>query len=123
MPSDAGGADDALPFPAVGPVRRRVYEPNPKHGREPRGQVSAEPRNGQDALDVSVPLTPTGLGRVGIDYEERAIVVFRRHTFGLENEPRHEIFHGYVVEWHDLRQDIKNALLRAGMVNLRGKIT
>ena len=40
---------------------------------------------------------------------------------GLEL-PELEIFHGYVVPWKHLPQECRNALMRAGMANLRGKI-
>lgn len=51
--------DEDLPVPVfgpgIGPVWRRTYEPNPKHGPFDRGSLSRGPRDGQDALDWSVP--------------------------------------------------------------------
>lgn len=42
------------------------------------------------------------------------IVVFQQTTPG--------VFHGYVVQWDKLSNDIKNALIRSGWVNRKGKI-
>ena len=42
------------------------------------------------------------------------IVVFQQTTPG--------VFHGYVVPWDKLSDDIKNALIRSGLVNRKGKI-
>jgi filamentous hemagglutinin len=112
-----------LPGPSIGPVRRRVYKRNPKHGRWDRGIISREPVNGQDALDWSVPVKTTSRVRIGIDYEDDAIVVFRRHVLGeFLDRPWDEVFHGYVVAWKGLEQDIKNALIEAGMADRRGRI-
>ncbi|HEV7590235.1 MAG TPA: hypothetical protein VGO40_19100 [Longimicrobium sp.] len=100
-----------------------MYEANAgKHGRAERGRVSREPRNGQDALDYSLPIKPNVSARIGIDYEEGAYVVLRRHMRVFQELPEVEIFHGYVVEWAVLPQECRNALMRAGMANLKGKI-
>lgn len=118
-------ADETGPFRAVGPAWRLTYEPNEgKHGPEPRGAVSRLPRNGQDALDHSIRVKETSNRRVGIDFDDdNAIVIFQRHETGeFPDQPGQEIFHGYVVAWDALRQDVKNALLRARMVNRRGKV-
>ena len=128
MPDHDGGdepADELSARRAVGPAWRLTYDPNKgKHGPEPRGEVSREPRNGQDALDCSIRVKPTSTKRIGIDYDDdNAIVVFQRHETGeFPEQPGQEIFHGFVVEWRHLRQELKNALLRARMVNRRGKV-
>jgi hypothetical protein len=122
MDGDDLPPDDG-PLGAVGPVRRRKYEPSPKHGPESQGFVSREPRNGQAALDVSVPVKPTAPVRVGIDYDEGEIVVFRRHDEGeFRGRPNDEVYHGYVVPWPELTQQMRNALMRAGMANRKGRI-
>ena len=122
---EGGGEEDggeSVGWRYVGPVRRRVYERNPKHGPIDRGEISREPKNGQEALDNSVQVKSASTGRIGIDYNEGEFVVFRRTVTEFHELPEIEIFHGYVVEWAELTQDMRNALMRAGMVNLRGKI-
>jgi hypothetical protein len=108
----------------TGPVWRRVYVPNAgKHGPEQRGRVGREPANGQDALDNSVRVRVTSRVRVGVDYDDDALVVLRWHVMGeFHDAMNYQIFHGYVVDWASLTQEFRNALLRARMVNLKGKI-
>ena len=126
MPSGGGGEDDEEPPPlrSLGPVRRRLYEANAgKHGPVDRGRVSRQPMNGQDALDYSVPVKPTSRIRVGVDYDDLAFVVLRFHEYGeFRDSLNFEIFHGYVVEWANLPQEQRNALMRWGMADLRGRI-
>jgi hypothetical protein len=125
MGNGEGGGDDDEPIPlrTLGPVRCRKYEANAgKHGPVARGAISREPKNGQDALDNSLPIKPTAPVRVGIDYEEGEYVILRRHMRVFQDLPELEIFHGYVVEWAELPQECRNALMRAGMANLKGKI-
>ncbi|HET7459989.1 MAG TPA: hypothetical protein VFJ82_02030 [Longimicrobium sp.] len=121
----AANEADTEPLGAVGPVWRRTYAANTgKHGTTVRGRVSREPRNGQEALDYSIRIKESSHARIGIDHgDDDAIVVFHRHDLGeFPERPGNEIFHGYVVVWSDLRQPMKNALLRARMVNLKGKV-
>ena len=81
---------------------RRIYEHNPKHGREPysdsRGRVvSRAPRGDcQAMLDCSVQLKRTSLARIGKEPSTGRNVIFRR---GLRQELPAEIreyFHGFV---------------------------
>jgi hypothetical protein len=112
-----------LPGPSIGPVRRRTYDPSPKHGLFDRGSISRKPKNGQDALDWSVPVKASSRVRMGIDYEEQAFVMLRRHTHGeLLDRPWAELFHGFVVPWSKLKQEMKNALINAGMADRWGRI-
>lgn len=122
---EGGGDDDELvPVLSLGPVRRRMYEPNPKHASFALGRVSREPRNGQEALDFSVSVKPTSRLRVGVDYGDALFVVLRFHDLGeFRDSANYEIFHGYVVDWRDLTQEQRNALMRWGFANLRGRIT
>lgn len=125
MPTD--DADENPPIPlyprSLGPVRRRIYHPNPKHGPYDRGIISRLPANGQDALDWSVPVKTTSRVRVGIDYDDGVFVVLRRHLLGPFHErPWDEVFHGYVVGWSGLEQEQRNALMEAGMADRRGRI-
>jgi hypothetical protein len=111
------------PGSSVGPVRRRVYDPIPKHGIYDRGRSSRRPKNGQDALDYSVRVKASSRVRVGIDYEDHAFVVLHRHEEGeFRGRAWDEWFHGYVVPWPRLEQELKNALITAGMADRRGSI-
>ncbi|HAX79210.1 MAG TPA: hypothetical protein DCY88_26130 [Cyanobacteria bacterium UBA11372] len=100
--------------PPSGNNSRLVFEPSPKHGRENRGNISRGPTNGQIALDNSVQVSDTSTRRVGVDRANNEIVVF--------DETRDGIFHGHVRSWEELRQEMKNALIRAGLVDSRGRI-
>lgn len=123
MRSGKGGDEEPVLRPGVGPVRRRIYERNPKHHFIDRGRVSRAPVNGQDALDYSVAVPPTPKQRVGVDYDDRAFAVLRFHDFGVFRDSlNYEIFHGYAVDWRGLTQHQKNALMRWGFANLKGKI-
>lgn len=60
---------------------------------------------------------------MGIDYEERVFVVLRYHGGGeFLKQPWDERFHGYVVPWRYLTQRMKNALIKAGLADRRGRI-
>lgn len=107
----------------LGPVWRRKYRSNAgKHGRLERGNVGREPRDGQEALDLSVPSKPTSAVRVSIDYELEEFIVLRFELSSLLPKPNGETFHGYVCPWPRLFQEMKNALIRAGMADRRGRI-
>lgn len=125
MQRGEGGGDDDGPIAprGLGPVRRRLYEANPKHGPFDVGLVSRAPKNGQDALDNSVLVKPTSRLRVGVDYDELEFVVLRFHDLGeFRDSLNYEIFHGYVMDWRDLTQEQKNSLMRWGFANLKGRI-
>ena len=118
---DGGGEDDERC--GLGPVWRRVYRPNAgKHGPFARGNVGREPRDGQEALDLSVPTKPTSAVRVSIDYELGEFIVLRISLPSLLPRPNGQTFHGYVTSWKQLMQEMKNALIRAGMTDRRGRI-
>lgn len=125
MPREDGGEEEPARAPArpLGPVWRRTYAPSPKHGPEDRGRVAQEPRDGQEALDYSIPVKPSSAVRVAIDPELQEFVVLRYQEFGFHpDQPNDLVFHGYAVSWKQLSQEMKNALIRAGMVDRRGRI-
>jgi len=123
MPREDGGEEEPARAPALGPVWRRTYEPNPKHGPEEHGAIAREPSNGQEALDYSVRVKPTSFARIGIDWEEHAFVVLRWHGAAEHpGQPNSERYHGYALPWHKLEQEMKNALIKAGMADRRGRI-
>ncbi|MGW3020124.1 polymorphic toxin-type HINT domain-containing protein [Streptomyces longwoodensis] len=82
----------------------RIYEAGGKHGREARGssrgENSAEPNNGQDALDNSVQIKDTSPRRVGVDRTTGDSVILDRTgevPCGCTVEGgTNEIFHGHV---------------------------
>lgn len=96
-----------------------TYKPNSgKHGKKPRGNIGAEPTNGQSTLDNSIQIKDTSPGRIGVDREAGEIVVFRHDG----NIPPGNVYHGYVSTWKNLHQDQKNALIKTGLVTKKGKI-
>lgn len=83
--------------------------------------IAREPRNGQSALDHSVAVKPGT--RIGIDYDAGDLVILRCHEAGeFDDSPNEEIFHGFVVDWADLKPEYRAALLEAGMVSPEGGI-
>ncbi|HRW65213.1 MAG TPA: RHS repeat-associated core domain-containing protein [Candidatus Competibacter sp.] len=81
---------------------KNTYDPGdnnrPKHGdvsytRSTGDDVSPAPRNGQAALDNSV---PSGKGRIGVDPTTGEIVIFQNH-FTYEYPKCEKLWHGYVV--------------------------
>ena len=108
-----------------------IYAAGGKHGptarNSSRGVNSAEPRNGQDALNNSMELTPEGPGqaprRIGVANGE--IVVLDRtgqvpcgcsHEGGMNN-----IWHGHVRTWDQLSPRMQSLLRRGGLVDRRGR--
>jgi hypothetical protein len=107
-----------------------IYEAGAKHGPEARGSSrgvnSAEPTNGQAALDNSVQVKGTSPRRIGIDTENNEFVVLdrtRQVPCGCgDGDGFNNLFHGHVRAWDDLEDVMQNALRRAGMVDRRGNI-
>jgi hypothetical protein len=102
---------------------RLTWAPSDKHGTIQRGRAAPAPSNPQQVLNTSVPLGPDTSRRVGVDPETGEYCVFdETHNGQL-------IFHGHVRPWTstDPRQpaltpDMKNALVRAGLTDLNGRI-
>jgi RHS repeat-associated protein len=107
-------AEEAANVLDVGAMKRLEYEASPKHGSTTRGNVSAAPKRGQNALDNSVQVKGTSTRRVGVDYQNREFVVF--------DETRAGKFHGHARSWQQLTQEMKNALVKSGMASRSGKI-
>ena len=98
----------------LGAMKRLDYEANPKHRSTAKGNVSAAPRNGQNALDNSVQVKGTSPRRIGIDHQSREFVVFDQTSPGK--------FHGHVRSWQQLTQEMKNAVVKSGLASSSGKI-
>jgi hypothetical protein len=110
----------------------RRYESNPKHGsvarQTSRGGSSAEPADGQGALDNSVQIKATSPRRVGIDPTTGDVVILDRHLVvscgcALE-DGMNEIFHGHVrtdINTDPGMQAARNALrkgIKAGEIRV-----
>jgi hypothetical protein len=105
--TEAGDEAEAQP-------ESRIYKDAPYHHQHSQGAKSKAPTHGQDTLDKSVQVKPTSPRRVGVDETTDEFVVFDE-TGGNE-------YHGHVREWHELTQDMKNALIREGLVDRKGRI-
>lgn len=87
------------------------------HHQNSSGLKSPAPKNGQTALDNSVPIKDTAARRVGVS--EGEIVILDRTCEGL--------YHGHVRTWQELCKDprgvrIKNALENHKLVDKFGRI-
>ncbi|MFI1239118.1 hypothetical protein [Nocardia salmonicida] len=91
------------------------FEPSPKHGKEQRGDAAPEPTHPQETLDKSVQVKDTSSRRVGYDPETGEFAVFDETHNGTG------IYHGHQRAWDGLTQDMQNALVKAGVVNRKGK--
>jgi len=90
------------------------FEPSDKHSPKDRGKVSRGPTDGQAALDKSVQVKGTSPRRVGVDRDNKEIVVL--------DQTREGIYHGHVRSWNDLTQQQRNTLIKAGLVDKKGSI-
>ena len=99
---------------SLGAAKRLIYEASPKHGSIAKGSISAAPRNGQEALDLSVQVKSTSPRRIGIDYGTGEFNVFDQTSAG--------VFHGHVRSWNELTSEMQKTLRQAGMVDSRGRI-
>jgi hypothetical protein len=109
-----GSSSSAGAHRSVGARARLGYEPAPYHSQMDNAVKSRAPIHGQRALDSSIQVKSTSPRRVGIDPETNEIVVFDQ-TIG-------NTFHGHVRSWEMLHQDMKNALVKGGLVDKNGKI-
>ncbi len=112
--------DFILVFPADSGVRPLYivvnwkYEDAPYHSKKGNLVNSKKPTNGLEALNDSVLVKPAEPRRIGIDPHTKEFVVIDIST--------DDTFHGHVRPWGALNQHMKNALIRAGKTNRKGKI-
>ncbi len=87
---------------------KRIYNDNDydKHKTIDKGNISRAPTNGQNALDNSVQIKPTSDRRVGVDLENKEVVILDRHTTTSDGD---EVFHGHVQDKIN-EQPIRNAV-------------
>lgn len=95
-----------------------IYEDAGYHHVNSSGRKSPAPKNGQAALDVSVPCPkdesePSNF-RHRIAICDEKIVVLRQTSEGK--------YHGYVCSWEDLESHMQKALKRHNLVTKKGKI-
>ena len=100
-------------------LARPVYEQGSGHWLSDTAEKSRAPLDGQGALNDSIQAKGTSPLRVGID-SDGSFVLFSRHAEGVGSGP--DVFHGHVRPWNELPMEAKNALIKAGLVNRRGKI-
>ncbi len=105
------GENGVLVHNANYPNSPGTYEKAPYHNKGNRVK-SAAPKNGQESLDKSVPIKSTTTRKVSTDGND--FVVF--------DETTPKVFHGHVRTWSELTQSMKNALIKAGLANSKGKI-
>jgi RHS repeat-associated protein len=107
------------------------YEAGGKHGSTARGSVrgtnSAEPSNGQGALDNSIEWTPEGPGqaprRIGVSDGEIVILDrTRQASCGCSVEGGvNDIWHGHVRSWEQLSPGMQSAVRKGGLVDRKGR--
>lgn len=92
------------------------YEDAGYHHPNSRGRKSSSPKNGQEALDRSIPTDKYGNSPRRIGVSNNQIVMLTRTS----KSPRC-LYHGHVEEWDDLDDYLQQALKRANLVDKFGK--
>ena len=99
-------------------LKGQTYEDAPYHGQTsqvgPRGVKSAAPRDGVKALRNSYGVSENAPRRIAADAVSGQFVILDRTGKGL--------WHGHVRIWDNLTQGMRNALIRNGITNQRGKV-
>ncbi|MBM9487787.1 S-type pyocin domain-containing protein [Pseudomonas sp. ICBG1301] len=91
------------------------YEDAPYHSKKGNSVKSKRPENGLDSLNNSIEVNPpNSRRRIAIDPHTKEFVVIDRTAEGA--------YHAHVRPWGELRQDMKNALIKSGKTNRKGKI-
>ena len=93
------------------PEDKLKYEKAPYHNRG-NSIKNAAPKDGQGALDNSIPIGDTTSRRIGISSEE--FVVFDETSPG--------VFHGHVRTWDELTNTMKSIFIKSGKVTKKGRI-
>lgn len=90
------------------------YEAAPYHGTTNNVVKNKAPSFGQEALDLSIQIKETSTRRIGIDYKNQEFVVFDNTIANT--------YHGHVRSWQELTQEMKNSLIKNGIVDKKGQI-
>ncbi|WP_317367270.1 hypothetical protein [uncultured Tyzzerella sp.] len=88
------------------------YEKADYHGKIDNNRKSKAPIDGQDALDNSIEISNNTKRRIAISNNEIVIL----------DETINGIYHGHVRKWEDLDPKMRAVLIRAGLLNKKGKI-
>jgi len=88
------------------------YEDASYHHRNSKGRKGPAPKDGQAALDNSFQIQDTSPRRIAVSGNE--IVILDQTSPGC--------YHGHVREWHGLKQNMKNILVKNKLVKPSGKI-
>ncbi|OJG90995.1 hypothetical protein RV15_GL000991 [Enterococcus silesiacus] len=89
-----------------------VYKDADYHTGKGNSVKSKKPKNGQDALDNSLPLKDTTKRRISLSDDEFVVI----------DSSGDGTFHGHVRTWDELSPKMKAILQKAGLVNKKGKI-
>jgi hypothetical protein len=89
------------------------YQDKGKHHENSPSGIGKAPSDGQRALNRSVQVKDTSPRRVAYDKESGEFVVLDKDGEGS--------WHGHVREWDEMPQDMKNALIDAGVVDRKGR--
>jgi len=97
----------------------RIYVDAKYHAKNASAIKSAAPKNGQAALDFSLPVTK----KIRVGVSENEIVILGRTLIKPQGGSE---WHGYATTWEDLNKEqkekFKTTLIENGLVNSRGKI-
>jgi hypothetical protein len=114
--NDAQGVRDQIAKTTVAnnkyTFKNGKYQDAPYHTAKGNSIKSPRPINGQHALDNSFQIKDTSSHRIAISNGQ--IVVLKATS--------KDLFHGYVVTWDQLEQEMKNVLINNGLVKPNGKI-
>ncbi len=97
----------------------RIYVGAKYHAKKASAIKSAAPKNGQDALDFSLPIGP----RIRVGISENEIVILARTLLRPQGGSE---WHGYATTWDDLESNQESEILKTlkknGLVKNNGKI-
>ncbi len=88
------------------------YEKADYHGKTDNSIKNKAPIDGQDALDNSIEINSNTKRRIAISNNEIVIL----------DETINGIYHGHVRKWEELSPKMRAVLIKAGLVNKKGKI-
>lgn len=106
-----GGSDGVWVHNDCGELK---YEPASYHSKVGNSLKSKEPSNPQQTLNESIKIKDTSDRRIAVDKTTGEFVVFDKTI--------NNIYHGHARTWSSLTQEMKNVLIKHGLVDKKGKI-
>ena len=94
----------------------QVYKDAGYHHENSNGEKGRSPKNGQEMLNKSIIFKATTPARTAVDTANDEIVLLYETGKGTN------VFHGFIESWGGLTEQMKTALIRAGLVTKKGKI-